>query len=53
MRPPSRHQTSILASAVVAVASLVAASALPLDVVLYNHSPSIPTGLYLQKLSRR
>jgi len=38
-----------MASAAAAVAALLVASILPLDVVLYNHSPSIPTGFYLRQ----
>ncbi len=32
-----------------AVVALVVALVLPLNVVLYNHSPSIPTGFYLRQ----
>lgn len=49
MRSSSRHQTWVIASAAVAIGALVSALARPLDVLLYNHSPSIPTGFYLRQ----
>lgn len=51
MRFQSRRSTCIVASAALAILALGVASILPLDVVLYNHSPSIPTGFYLRQSS--